>query len=374
MKILLKVGSLIFYLVFTFVITAAVSSLVLKKPVLISSVLSNSMYPLFQRGDMILLGPALNKNSLAIGDIIVFRTKDGSYDTKGFIVHRIISGSSKDGFITKGDANNYTDQAFGLNPPIKLDWIANRVLTINGYPLKIPLIGQLPLLVMNYYKSPFMIPVIVLIVGTTIGLSELKTKSKKRLKTQNLNIQLIYFLSGLTISILVFATMLIRSQNLNINYGVSESSKGILSGSDIGILKVGETLTIPLSKLYNKSIIPTTAILVSKDNQIMFSQGKVTLKSGMEINPTLKITAQNPGLYNSTIHIGMFLPLLPKAIIYNIAKKNYWLVLIILSLIPGLPIMLQPLLNSKLRRKTIKEIRRNLRRIKISYLFGLIKF
>lgn len=65
-----------------------------------------SMYPLLHDGDIVLIMPL---NSIHLGDIIVFRN-----DYNEFVIHRvvgIINCSGKNLYITKGDNNQYVDQA-----------------------------------------------------------------------------------------------------------------------------------------------------------------------------------------------------------------------------------------------------------------------
>jgi hypothetical protein len=216
----------------------------------------------------------------------------------------------------------------------------------------------------NYSKSPYTLPVLALIIGLSIGLSELFSKEKKKNKHKNLEMQLIYFFSGVTISILMFSTMLASAENLNINYEVSELNNGVIMGSSVGILKLGDKIEKPLSELNNKGFFPTIAVINCSDNQISLSHKELFLTRGMQVNTTMTVNAIKPGKYNSTIHIGMFFPLLPQSLIYSMAKKSYWLALTMVSLIPGLPFMLYPLIDSTLRRKTIKSIRHKFRRIK----------
>ena len=317
MKILQKIGSLIFYLIVLFIVVSAVGTAALKRPILMSSVRSNSMYPLFQKGDMLLVSPILKNSHINLNDIVVFKTEGGSYDSKGLIVHRIISGSNEQGFTTKGDANDYTDQAAD-NPSIKPEWISARVLTIGPHVLKISLLGYLPLLMEQYSKSPLAIPAIILFIGIIIAGSEFFSHEGKKTHKQDFDKQLIYFISGLTVSILFFGTMLSSSQSLKVTYGVSESNKSALIGSDIGILKLGETSTKPLTELTNKGFIPTTAILTTDDKQITLSHSSVPLKKGTDIKTEMTVTGLNPGQYNSVIHIGILIPLLPQNILYNL--------------------------------------------------------
>ncbi len=368
MKHLSKAGNFIFYVLVALALISAIGSAVLKKPVLMSAVRSNSMYPLFQKGDMIFLSPFSSNNNYIIGDIIIFKTEGGIYDSKGWVVHRIIEGNSTDGYITQGDANEYTDQSSN-NPAIKPEWIAGHVAVIGSRPLKMPFLGELHLLMEKYSKSPYVLPAIALIIGLTIAFSEFFSTEKRKVKRENLDMQLIYFFSGVTIAVLMFGTMLSTGQHIKMNYEVSESTNGVIMGSEVGILKLGETVEKPLSELSNKGFIPTTAVITCNDEQITLSHQKLSLKHGTQVKTTMTVNALKPGKYSSTIHVGIFFPLLPQNLIYSVAKKSYWLALIIISIIPGLPLMFYPLIDSRLRRKTIRAISRKFRRIKTKLSF-----
>jgi signal peptidase I len=363
MKSLFKICNWVLYAIVVFILVAVIGTFVFKRPFLMSAVRSNSMYPLFQKGDIIFLNPIRSNNNINIGDIIVFKTQGGSYDSQGLIVHRIIGGNPKKGYTTKGDANNYTDQSIG-NPSIKPEWVVAKLIVIGVKPLKLPLLGNLSLYMEKFYKMHYAVPVIVLITGLLIALSELLGKEKVKGKRRKLDMQYIYFFSGITISLLFFSSMIASSQHFIINYEVSESKNGVIMGSNVGIVKLGEKIERPLVHLSNTNFIPTFAIITCDDHQITPSQQNFTLKQGESVNTSITVNALKVGKYKSTIHIGIFMPFLPKSIIQYLANSSYWLALIILSLIPGLPIMLYPLINPRLRRRTFKDIRYKFRRTK----------
>lgn len=164
--------------------------------------------------------------------------------------------------------------------------------------------------------------------------------------------------------------MLTTSQRIILPYEVSENNQGVIMGSAVGIMKVGDERTIPLADLSNKGFMPVTATITTKDEQLKFSHTLETLNNGDELKPELTLEAKYPGNYESVIHIGLFYPLLPKSIIYNLANNSYWLALAVVSLIPGLPLMLYPIIDKTMRRKTIKEIRRKIRRIHSKFIFN----
>lgn len=369
MKALSRIVDVILYILVFITVTSAVGAAVTKKPFLMTAVRSNSMYPLFQRGDMLLISPVLSKTSVNLGDIIIFKPEEGSLASKGIIAHRIYSGNEADGFITKGDANEYIDQTSKGDSLIMKKWITNRVITIGNKPLKIPLLGYIPLWMEKYQKSPFLLPAIALILAVIVGIGEMTINKKKRAKKTKLEMPLIYFFCGLTISIMLVTSMLAMSQHLKLVYEVSETNQGVIMGSDVGIMMVGENIEKPLSELSNKGFFPMACTSTTDDSQITFSHNILSLGAGQSIETNYRVEAKTPGKYESIMHIGMFLPILPKSIIYFLAKQSYWLALIVISLIPGLPIMLYPLIDPRMRRKTIKEISHKVRKIK-----GLISF
>jgi signal peptidase len=367
MRKLSKFIDIILYIIVSIVLTAAVTSAIWDKPMLLSSVRSNSMYPLFQRSDMLIIKHLPDKTRVNIGDIVVFKVKEGALSTKGWIVHRIIGGDEKNGYITQGDANEYTDQASGDTGPIQRDWIVSKVITIHNKPMKIPLIGYIPLWMEQFQSNPYTMPLIAILLATIIGVSEImhskKKKKKKKKKKNGLEIQLVYFFGGLTLSIIMGATMLTTYQRINLPYEISNEGNGVIMGSSVGIIKLGEERTKQLTMLSNKGIFPIVATITSNDDQISFNKSLTTLKQGNILEVEMQLKASAIGKYNTIINVGMFYPFLPSKLIYYLALKSYWLALVIVSIIPGLPLMLYPLIDGSMRRKTIKAIRSLFRKI-----------
>ena len=363
-KIFNRIIDILLYIFVGIILFAAVTSAIWNKPVMFSAVRSNSMYPLFQRGDMIMIKSLSESDAVKIYDIVVFKSEEGSLSGQGFVVHRIIKQTDDGNYITKGDANDYKD------PILKREWIYSKAVTLGKLPVKIPLLGYLPLWMENFQNNPYAMPLIAVILAGIIGVSELTDNKKRRKKKNNLEMQLLYFFSGLTISIVMAATMLTTSQRIILPYEVSENNQGVIMGSAVGIMKVGDERTIPLADLSNKGFMPVTATITTKDEQLKFSHTLETLNNGDELKPELTLEAKYPGNYESVIYIGLFYPLLPKNLIYNLANNSYWLALAVVSLIPGLPLMLYPIIDKTMRRKTIKEIRRKIRRIHSKFIFN----
>ncbi|WHZ02806.1 signal peptidase I [Neobacillus sp. YX16] len=365
MKAISKILNLLLASVILCTLIAAVGSAITKKPVLLTVIRSNSMYPVWERGDMVIIDNLNQDEEIHEGDIVFFKAEEGSLATKGWIAHRVIGGNAEEGFITKGDANKYSDQESDNTGSIERKWIAGRAIEMGENPIVLNKIGYLSLWMEKYQSNPLLLPGFALILGIIIAISELMPgqKRKKNNKSNGMELHLIYFIGGLSISIIVGGTMITSGHTLNQVYEVSEQSQGVLMGSDVGILKVGDSVTRPLSEIKNESIFPLIGVITSNDKQIELSHKKVTLSKGQQINSTYTVNAENPGKYKATIKVGLFYPLLPASIIYFLAQKSYWLALTFVSIVPGLPLMIYPFIDGKMRRKTFKVIRKKKRKL-----------
>ena len=95
-------------------------------------VISRSMWPVLDRGDLILIKGA-TREEIEVGTILIFR------HGAGITIHRVIRLDG-DTIVTKGDANNKEDE------PITFDDVVGRSPIWFGRPAKIPLVGQIALM------------------------------------------------------------------------------------------------------------------------------------------------------------------------------------------------------------------------------------
>jgi len=343
-------------------VVSALGGALMHRPFLLTAIRSGSMYPTLKRGDAAIIERVGEKTQLLPGDIVVFRSEGGSLADQGWIMHRIVSANSKTGYITKGDANEKTDQESGAAPPIRRDWIVSRAVTIGGFPLKIPLIGYLPIWLEQLQKHPLVLPGIAAALALVVAADEFNTKKKKKCNRRLLHI-LLYFLSGLTLAVILAGSILAASQYLQFEYEVSPEHSGIIMGSPVGVLKQGEVVVRPLSELKNKGFFPIIVCVTAFDPQVRFNRVLLRLSPGEEEKITMTVTAQEPGKYRTKIWVGMFLPLLPAGTIHFLARRSFWLALAAISLLPALPLILFPILDPQLRIQIRKEFHRMLRHI-----------
>jgi signal peptidase I len=75
-------------------------------PLSLEIVSGQSMEPQLHTGDLVI---ARSQSTYSAGDLIVFRVPSGQVGAGASIVHRIVSGDSSTGFVTKGDNNPSPD-------------------------------------------------------------------------------------------------------------------------------------------------------------------------------------------------------------------------------------------------------------------------
>ena len=354
-----KWGQVFFIAIVIVLVLSPLITLFRQKPTLAVAIRTWSMTPLLTRGDLVFIWPAGEKTSFSPGQIVVFGSvEDGIRD---WTMHRIVGGDHEKGFITKGDANERTDQE-GYFPPIRPEWIAGVVPTLGPLPLKIPLLGYIPLLLEENISNPGILPVFLGILAAALILDELIKKPRKRRKKETLQKGQLYFLGGAAFALLMGALMIMGSVFLTLPYGVEETP-GALMGSDVGILEIGASRELILAELKNEGMIPAFYYAVCSDPQVTLENNRFFLRKGGAAEVKATVHAQKEGLYHAGVTVGMFMPFLPTALIAFLADINYWLALIVVSFVPAVPLFVLPFLEPRYRRRTARKWRRRLQRL-----------
>jgi len=108
-------------------------SYVLKSEYPMAAITSGSMWPALQKGDMVFIKGIQGRDEFEVGDIVVYE------NPQGFTIHRVVE-KLENTVITKGDANNAQDT------PVKYEDIIGKTVEFRGKPLKIPLLGNVSIM------------------------------------------------------------------------------------------------------------------------------------------------------------------------------------------------------------------------------------
>lgn len=112
---------------------------VLGQPVLVSYVETGSMAPTLSPGDGFVAIPAALAGDIGPGDVVTYRAE--RLHGGGLTTHRVV-GVTERGYVTKGDANAFTDQE-SVEPVVRPPQIVATALTVRGRVVAIPHVGSL---------------------------------------------------------------------------------------------------------------------------------------------------------------------------------------------------------------------------------------
>ncbi|MFC4447721.1 signal peptidase I [Halorussus aquaticus] len=118
-------------------IVALVAGQILGQPVLLGYVETGSMAPTMEPGDGFVAVPSQLAGPPEEGDVIVFRAE--RLHGGGLTTHRVVDVTER-GYITRGDANPFTDQD-GKEPPVKRPQVVAEALQVGGHVVVIPQLG-----------------------------------------------------------------------------------------------------------------------------------------------------------------------------------------------------------------------------------------
>jgi len=118
-------------------VTAMLLGQVLGQPVLLGYVRTASMEPALSPGDGFVAVPQAATGDPEPGDVIVYRAEQ--LNGGGLITHRVVRETER-GYVTRGDANPFTDQSSG-EPPVREPQIVAVALTVGNTPVAIPGLG-----------------------------------------------------------------------------------------------------------------------------------------------------------------------------------------------------------------------------------------
>ena len=116
----------------------------------------NSMQPLYQQGDLVIVHKAAEYR---VGDIVTYRNPD-----IGPVIHRII-GQQGDHYILKGDHNTWTDSFL----PLSADIIGKAWIQLRS-------VGK----IFGYLRNPWILSIAVACIGALFLFTAIPTQTKKR--------------------------------------------------------------------------------------------------------------------------------------------------------------------------------------------------
>jgi signal peptidase len=119
------------------VLLSLLAGAALGQPVLLSFVETGSMAPTMEPGDGFIAVPAPVAGEVEEGDVVTFDAQQ--LNGGGLTTHRVV-GETERGYVTRGDANPFTDQD-GSEPPVTDGQVVAVALQVDGEVVVVPELG-----------------------------------------------------------------------------------------------------------------------------------------------------------------------------------------------------------------------------------------
>ena len=331
----------------------------------INIVTAGSMSPSLMEGDLVSWIPA-DINDVEVGDVIVFKSWL-NWPGEKLIIHRVVEVKEVWGepaFLTKGDANDWTDQAgpHVTEPYVTEKNFIGKTLSIGKQPLKIPFIGLIGKWINDGFNllsrpsaskgaytyigvfTPLSISVIFFVISIFIFPEREKNKTiREKIQyyifgSKQLNLKTT-FLFFFTIFVFLLVTIhFFAYDSISSSIGVGEFPDE--SGLKLGSIQPGQTNTPRAISIENQGVMPVKGIIFGEGEMERFID-RISFEIGPGTYKNINITATAPngtinGSYNGAVMMYssplwfMFTNEILE-IIYNFQAENAVIIIDILS-------------------------------------------
>lgn len=262
--------------------------------------------------------------SATTGDIITFQSQTSNTQ----ITHRIV-GETSNGFITKGDNNEVTDQQTG-EPPVPATNIQNKAITISGQPLYIPIVGQFLLLIrLNFFSTTVLFSVLIMLIYFISNRVEENRIFGHLVAADIFQPIILVTIVVLTLSIFITASTLTATITYTDSKAVAEQQYVVQTGGNESQL---ETITIEHSNpKYSTFVFDSTGIEITNVEET----SPRTTQLEVLVPPK-----EQTGTLETTITIYKFPALLPNQLLTNLTNISPVIPAVLLSILTVSPFYL----------------------------------
>jgi signal peptidase len=328
-------------------LAAMVLGQVLGQPVLLGFVTSGSMEPTIQTGSGFVAIPTALTGPVEEGDVVTFRAEE--IQGGGLTTHRVVEETDT-GYVTKGDANPFTDQDGG-EPVVRDAQIVAVAWQPGGEVLTIPGIGTLVMVIQGGLQATQQRLATLFGVRSLLGTQGLAyllggasllayvadlllSGDRKRERDTDRD-------TGTSVRLLVgvFAAAIVLSATAAMVVPAGPQEFGVVSaqsdspGIDVIEQDTSESATYIVP---NGGFVPTVSYFEPTSDNIGVEPGTVTVPARSSVNATLTIQAPpETGYYRYFVVEHRYLLVLPQSVIESLYLVHPWLPIVVIDAILG---------------------------------------
>ncbi|RLN01391.1 signal peptidase I [Haloarcula sp. Atlit-7R] len=343
----------LFYRLLLFFVVVLIIGQIFDHPVLLSFVETGSMEPTLNVGDGFVSIPSFVIGPVSEGDVVVFRAEE--IQGGGLTTHRIV-GETDRGYITKGDANPFTDQDSG-EPLVKDEQIVAVVWQPGGKVLAIPGIGTVVTGTQDVLRTVqgtlaaalgtrsllgvqglayliFALSILFYGVDTWRDSSRDRT-SRERFRDTGTSAHLL--IAVFTAIIVLSATAAMVGPAGSQQFGVV-SAESDSPGPRVIEQGTSESVTYPIG---NGGVVPVVVFLEPGSDTVGVQPRELSVQSRSVQNTTLTLSAPpETGYYRYYLTEYRYLALLPQSTIRALYQVHPWAPIVVIDAMLGIPFYL----------------------------------
>jgi signal peptidase len=332
------------------VVVSLVAGQVAGTPVLLSFVETGSMAPTMEPGDGFVAVPAALTDDPETGDVVVFRAKE--IQGGGLTTHRVV-GRTERGYVTRGDANPFTDQD-GDEPPVKDAQIVAEALQVGGTVVVIPELGTAVMAAQEGFTAAQRALAVTLgsrsLLGAQglayllLGFSTLlyvldllvsgdtgraRERSRRRdgdgWSTNRI-------LVGLAVVVVVSATAAMVVPAGSQEYGIVSAE---FDSDRPTVIRQGETSTLEYA-VPNDGFVPVYVYLQPASDGVAVDPGRLRVAGRDSETASVALTAPDEtGYYRRYVRESRYLAVLPVGVVDGLRSVHPWLPVVVIDALLG---------------------------------------
>jgi signal peptidase len=335
-------------------VVALVLGSVLGQPILLGFVETGSMEPTLNPGDGFVAIPTQLAGPVEEGDVVVFRAEE--IQGGGLTTHRVV-GETERGFITRGDANPFTDQD-NEEPPVKRAQIVAVAWQPGGGVVAIPALGSAVGWVTSVIDTVQRRLAILLgsrsLLGTQ-GLAYLlfaasmllyafdvwresdRDDDRKRSRSRSTG-------TNTRLAIAAMAGILVLAATVAMVAPAGAQQSGVVSAEfdspGARVVEQGTSETRPYA-VRNGGLLPAAVFLEPGSDMVAVEPREARVAAGSTLNASVTITAPpETGYYRWYVEEHRYLAVLPQAHIRALYEVHPWLPILAIDALIGVPFYL----------------------------------
>jgi len=335
-------------LLLVLVVVSLLAGQFLGQPVLLSYVETGSMAPTMEPGDGFVAVPSGVAGEIEEGDVITFRAEE--IQGGGLTTHRVV-GETERGYVTRGDANPFTDQD-GDEPPVKEAQIVAKALQVGGTVVVIPNLGTVVVGVQGVISGaqrwlattlgtrsllgPQGLTYLLLaasalayVLDLVVGDDRSKRRERTRSRDDGVSTRLVMVALALLVVSTATAAMVVPAGTQE--FGVVSAE---FDSEQPTTIRQGESSTLPYAAP-NAGLVPVHVYFDSSDGVAVDSE-YVYVGSRGEATVDLTLTAPpETGYYRYFLTEYRYLAVLPGPVVDALYRVHPWLPIVVIDALLG---------------------------------------